>query len=35
MSFEVWFTIAAVYMVVTLILSVGVSFVERRYAVET
>ncbi|MEN8657768.1 amino acid ABC transporter permease [Marivita sp.] len=35
MSFEVWFTIAAVYMVVTLILSVGVTFVERRYAVET
>jgi polar amino acid transport system permease protein len=35
MSFEVWFTIAAVYMVVTLILSVGVSLVERRYAVET
>ncbi|WP_416881327.1 amino acid ABC transporter permease [Marivita sp.] len=35
MSFEVWFTIAAVYMVVTLILSVGVSFVEKRYAVDT
>lgn len=35
MSFEVWFTIAAIYMVVTLILSVGVTFVERRYAVET
>jgi len=34
MSFEIWFTIAAVYMVVTLILSVGVSFVEKRYAVE-
>ena len=33
MSFEIWFTIAAVYMVVTLILSVGVSFVEKRYAV--
>lgn len=33
MSFEIWFTIAAVYMVVTLILSVGVSYVERRYAV--
>ncbi len=33
MSFEVWFTIAAVYLVVTLILSIGVSFVERRYAV--
>jgi polar amino acid transport system permease protein len=35
MSFEIWFTIAAVYMVVTLILSVGVSFVEKRYAVDT
>jgi len=33
MSFEVWFTIAMVYMVVTLILSVGVSMVEKRYAV--
>jgi polar amino acid transport system permease protein len=32
MSFEIWFTIAAVYMAVTLILSVGVSFVEKRYA---
>jgi len=34
MSFEIWFTIAAVYMAVTLILSVGVSFVEKRYAVD-
>jgi len=33
MSFEIWFTIAAVYMVVTLILSVGVSYVEKRYTV--
>ena len=32
MSFEIWFTIAAVYMVVTLILSVGVSMVEKKYA---
>lgn len=32
MSFEVWFTIAAVYMAMTLVLSIGVSFVERRYA---
>ncbi len=32
MSFEIWFTIAAVYMVVTLILSIGVSYVERHYA---
>lgn len=32
MSFEIWFTVAAVYMVVTLILSVGVSYLERRYA---
>lgn len=35
MSFEIWFTIAAVYMVVTLILSVGVSYVEKRYAVQS
>lgn len=33
MSFEIWFTIAAVYMTVTLMLSVGVSFMEKRYAV--
>jgi len=33
MSFEIWFTIAAVYLIVTLILSIGVSFVERRFAV--
>lgn len=32
MSFEVWFTIAAVYLVVTLMLSIAVSFVERHYA---
>jgi len=32
MSFEIWFTVAAVYMVVTLVLSIGVSFVERHYA---
>lgn len=35
MSFEIWFTIAAVYMVVTLILSIGVSRVEKRYAVQS
>lgn len=35
MSFEIWFTIAAVYMVVTLILSIGVSHVEKKYAVQT
>ena len=34
MSFEIWFTIAAVYMAVTLILSVGVTYLERRYAVD-
>ena len=33
MSFEVWFTIAAVYMALTLILSVGVSRLEKKYAV--
>ena len=35
MSFEIWFTIAAVYLVVTLILSVFVSLLEKRYAVST
>lgn len=34
MSFEIWFTIAAVYLVVTLFLSVCVSFVERHYAIK-
>ena len=34
MSFEIWFTVALVYMAVTLILSVGVSFLEKRYAVD-
>lgn len=33
MSFEIWFTVAVVYLAVTLILSVGVSYMERRYAV--
>ncbi len=35
LSFEIWFTIAALYFVVTVILSVGVSYIERRYAVIT
>ncbi len=30
MSFEIWFTVAAVYLVLTLILSFGVSALERR-----
>ncbi len=34
MSFEIWFTVAIVYMVVTLILSVGVTYLERRYDVD-
>ncbi len=33
MSFEIWFTIAAVYLVVTLCLSIFVSYLERRVAV--
>ncbi|WP_108485466.1 amino acid ABC transporter permease [Oceaniglobus ichthyenteri] len=33
MSFEIWFTVAAVYLVVTLILSFGVSRMEKRFAV--
>ncbi len=32
MSFEIWFTIAAVYLVVTLILSIASSAVEKHYA---
>lgn len=35
MSFEIWFTIAAVYMVLTLALSIGVSRIEKKYAVQT
>ena len=35
MSFEIWFTIAAVYMVVTLLLSIGVSQIEKKYAVQS
>ena len=35
LSFEIWFTIAALYFVVTVILSIGVSYIERRYAVIT
>jgi polar amino acid transport system permease protein len=31
MSFEIWFTVAAVYLVLTLVLSFGVSFVEKRF----
>ena len=34
MSFEIWFTIAAVYMALTLLLSICVSYLERRYAVD-
>ncbi|MDP5218536.1 amino acid ABC transporter permease [Ruegeria sp. 2205SS24-7] len=34
MSFEIWFTIALVYLVVTLILSIGVSHLEKKYAVD-
>lgn len=34
MSFEIWFTIAAVYLVVTLFLSVCVSLVEKRFAID-
>ena len=35
LSFEIWFTIAALYFVVTVILSIGVSYIEKRYAVIT
>lgn len=33
MSFEIWFTVAAVYMVVTLAISAVATFLERRYTV--
>jgi len=33
MAFEIWFTIAIIYMVVILILSIGASLVEKRYTV--
>lgn len=33
MSFEIWFTVAAVYLAMTLVLSVGASHLERRFAV--
>ena len=35
MSFEIWFTVAMIYMAVTLCLSVFVGYLERRYAVKT
>ena len=35
MSFEIWFTVAAVYLVVTLILSTCVSGLEKRFAVRS
>lgn len=35
LSFEIWFTIAAVYLVLTVTLSVFASFMERRFAVRT
>jgi len=35
MSFEIWFTIAAVYLALTLILSFGVSALEHRFNTET
>ncbi|WP_324752253.1 amino acid ABC transporter permease [Roseovarius sp. Pro17] len=31
MSFEIWFTVAAVYLALTLVLSFGVSMLERRF----
>ncbi|NKB53135.1 MAG: ABC transporter permease subunit [Rhizobiaceae bacterium] len=34
MSFEIWFTVALVYMAVTLILSIGVSHLEKKYIVD-
>jgi polar amino acid transport system permease protein len=34
LSFEIWFTIAAVYMAVTLTISIFASYLEKRYAVQ-
>lgn len=34
LSFEIWFTIAVVYMAVTLVISTLASYLERRYAVQ-
>jgi len=34
LSFEIWFTIAVVYLVVTLALSIGVTRIEKKYAVQ-
>ncbi len=33
LSFEIWFTVAAVYLVVSLVISAGASRLERRYSV--
>ncbi len=35
MSFEIWFTIAAAYLALTLVLSFGVTALERRFTTET
>jgi polar amino acid transport system permease protein len=35
MSFEIWFTIAIVYMALTLVLSFGLSTIERRFKPQT
>jgi polar amino acid transport system permease protein len=32
--FEIWFTIAAIYIIITATLSVGVNILERRFAIE-
>lgn len=34
MSFEIWFTVAAVYLAMTLVLSAGASHLERRFAAD-
>jgi polar amino acid transport system permease protein len=35
MSFEIWFTIAAVYLVLTVMLSIGAAQIEKKYAIQT
>ena len=33
MSFEIWFTVAALYLAITLVLSMVVTILEKKYAV--
>ena len=35
LAFEIWFTVAAIYLSITLLLSATVSFMEKRLKVDT